>query len=99
MWTITRSSTPPFLDARSTHRLAAGGKGAVTAVRGLTLDGSGRERADDEPLQDHEGSDGGQHGQYPACRDHLGRGLGVVALEVEDADGDREQRGLAQEDV
>src|SRR5829696_6788047 len=66
---------------------------------GLSLDGSGRQSADDEPLQDDEGGDGRQHGQHPARGDHLGRGLGVVALEIEDADRDREQRGFTQEYV
>src|SRR5829696_294358 len=66
---------------------------------GLSLDGSGRQGADDEPLQDDEGGDGRQHGQHPARGDHLGRGLGVVALEIEDADRDREQRGFTQEYV
>src|SRR5215203_3406833 len=66
---------------------------------GLALDGSGGQGADDEPLQDDEGGDGRQHGQHPSCCDHLGRGLGVVALEIEDADRDREQRGFTQEYV
>src|SRR5688572_24792506 len=65
----------------------------------LSLDGSGRQGADDEPLQDDEGGDGRQHGQHPARGDHLGRGLGVVALEIEDAYRDREQRGFTQEYV
>src|SRR5215203_412205 len=65
----------------------------------LALDGSGREGADDEPLQDDEGGDGRQHSQYPSRGDYLGGGHGVIALEVEDADRDREQRGFAEEYV
>src|SRR5829696_5072334 len=100
MWTITKRPISYvclrlfFLNYR--RRLWPAPKDVLP---GLSLDGSGRQSADDEPLQDDEGGDGRQHGKHPARGDHLGRGLGVVALEIEDADRDREQRGFTQEYV
>src|SRR5918993_864419 len=100
MCTITKSPIPYvclrlfFIDYRCRPETAS-----TEVLPGLALDGSGRQGADDEPLQDDEGGDGRQHGQHPSRGDHLGRGLGVVALEIEDTDRDREQRGFTQEYV
>src|SRR5215207_8276661 len=98
MWTITKRPIPPVCLRLLNYRRRTETARTDVLPR-LALDGPGCQSADDEPLQDDEGGDGRQHGQHPSRGDHLGRGLGVVALEIEDADGDREQRGFAEKYV
>src|SRR3712207_5369577 len=91
------SSTPARPGPSLTGSIRAFGIMWTRTVR-LPLYGARGERADDEPLQDEEGDDGGNDREHARGGKHLRRGGVVGPLEIEDADGDRLQRGLTEQD-
>ena len=68
----------------------------VEAHRRSALHRAGHQRADDEALQHEEDDDRRDDGEDARRGEDLGRGLVVGALEVEDADRDRQEAGLAR---
>ena len=85
------------LPAPEPHRVDVGIRDHVDAHRRPSaLHRAGHQRADDEALQDEEDDDRRHDREHARRGEDLGRGLVVGALEIEDADRDRQQARLAR---